>query len=350
MRAAAESARIAGFSPIAIDQYGDRDTIAAAKQWYSLDDLRSGKLTLATISNDFTGVPVAIVGGLSDGYRWLETVCHRFRGANPELFELVDQPEFLKETAFRASVAFPETRVAGQVIGGRAQMSWLIKQRSSCGGLGVRYCTEPLGSNDSYLQKRVCGRICGASYLSDGRGSVLLGVCRLLKRRIGNLPFVFAGAIGPIEMTPSVRDQLNRLGDAFVTMTGLSGPFNIDVVINDSGVTLLEVNPRWSSTMEIVERSWSDAVEEPCSMFEPLENWKCRRQNPGLDPYLKRIVFARRDRTVSPSDFDGRETGERWDWKDIPNQTTLVKRHEPLATIIAPMDKISLRDAFRVSI
>jgi predicted ATP-grasp superfamily ATP-dependent carboligase len=364
VRAAAESARRAGFAPIAIDQYGDRETIAASDRWHPLCEVRRVG-TAPGLGNGLPPeVPVAIVGGLDGGFSWLKVDRSRFWGADPELFDQTDGPEFLSELADLAAVAFPETRVQADTRSqGIARQGWLIKQRSSCGGLGVRYDrvwkgrdlsgegNQPIPT-DAYLQKMVPGSACGASFVADGRRAHLLGVCRLLKKRIGQLPFVFAGAIGPIGLEPSIQEKLVRLGDAFVAMSGLVGLLNVDVVIDHGEVSLLEVNPRWSASMEIVERSWSEASGEDCSMFDRITDW-VRRLDLGRDdlkPFLKRIVFACKDQLVSSSDFDAGEATGCWIWKDVPNQETLIKRHEPAATMIARLDRISIREAFRMDI
>lgn len=353
VRAAAESARRAGFSPIAVDRYGDRETVQAADSWHPLDDIRSDE-SAAQFDRIVGGnTPIAIVGGLDGGYRWIPRSCRNFWGADPAVFLLCDQVDFLRDLAARAEVLFPKTLAKGVTRPG-----WLLKRRSSAGGLGVTVCREKIDiPADASLQVPVRGRVCGASFLGLGDHAVLLGVCRLLKKRIGRNPFVFAGALGPIALQDSVLDSLKRLGQAFVDSTAIRGPFNADVVIGRGGVTLLEINPRWSASMEILEQSWIELMTEPCSMFDEPQQWIHRIEAAGVDPtrvrtpaetFLKRVVFARSDRTVSAEDFDVHRSDARWVWKDVPDRPVAVKRSEPLATIIARLDRLTLRQAFRI--
>jgi predicted ATP-grasp superfamily ATP-dependent carboligase len=355
VRAAAESARRAGYCPIAVDLYGDRETRVAAERWHSLADFREAVETQGRIADGHGNCPVAIVGGIDGGYDWLRNVPNPFRGAAPQMFAQSDGPEFLCNLADHASVAFPEFRCSGP-----AREGWLIKRRFGSGGMGVQYCRDrnPI-ADDCYIQEPVRGRVFGASYLGDGRQAILLGVCRLLKKRIVPLPFVFAGAIGPIKLTQPLVQAFKRLGDAYLAAVPMVGPFNIDVVVEGTSVTLLEVNPRWSGSMEILERAWSERLDRPCSFFEDPSQWERWTEQDRLDraqsfaaphTYLKRIVFARRERVVCPADFERCVGKGRWIWKDVPSSATRIRRREPIATLIARTDRLSLPAAFRVGV
>ncbi|QDV41351.1 ATP-grasp domain protein [Stieleria neptunia] len=356
VRAAAESARMAGFSPIAVDHYGDRETLAAALRWYRLDDFLDSGQPRPLDCTVPEPAPIAIVGGLQGGYGWIGPTRLPFFGASPEQFLTCDRPEFLSDLAARAAVRFPETRCSGAAIRG-----WLVKRRGSSGGLGVSY-SAGVGDipENTILQRPVRGRICGASFFGLGDRAILLGVCRLLKKRIGPHPFVFAGAVGPIPLNAALVESLRRLGNALCCVSPLLGPFNIDVVLHHDAVTLLEVNPRWSASMELVERAWGAAWDEPCSMFDGSADWIRRLEQvppgradarPWNHAFVKRVLFARSDRRVVAADFDRQGGGAaHWVWKDVPQRPTDVRRHEPLATLIAPLQRMSLRQAFRVMV
>ncbi len=355
VRAAAESARIAGFSPIAVDHYGDRETRAAAERWYRLDNFLNSEQPRPLDCTVSEPAAIAIVGGLQRGYRWIGPTRLPFWGASPEQFLTCDRPEFLSVLAAQAAVRFPETRCAGA-----APRGWLVKRRGSSGGQGVSY-SDGAGDipENSILQRPVRGRICGASFLGLGDRAMLLGVCRLLKKRIGPYPFVFAGALGPIPLNVARVESLRQLGDAFCCASPLVGPFNIDVVLQDDTVTLLEVNPRWSASMELVERAWGKLLGEPCSMFDDSADWIRRVEQdwpsqfgvgPSQHAFVKRVLFARADRRVVAADFDRQPSADRWVWKDVPHRPIDVRRHEPLATLIAPLERMSLQQVFRVMV
>lgn len=355
VRAAAESARRAGFDVIAVDEFGDRETLDVARHWESLVDLADADAWRRFETNFEPSAKIAIVGGSRRGFDWIRSAPTRFLGLSPKWFERCDGPAYLKSLAASAGVGFPEIRPIDSDAAG-----WLIKKRPSSGGLGVRYHDGRWGQphlRGCFAQRPVAGKVLGISYVGLGDRAVLVGACRLLKKRLGPFPFVFAGAIGPLIPAPAVRQRLQRLGDAFVQASGITGPFNVDVVQNGETIWLLEINPRFSASMEIVERAWGDWLGEPVSMFDAAAAWIRRidRANRASDSelrsqrgYLKRVVFASRSQTVSPRDFGGASRDDRWCWKDVPARPMAVERHDPVATMIAPLDRLSLREAFRV--
>ena len=351
VRAAAESAVAAGFRVIAIDRFGDRGTHAAAEHWISLEEFRSqgfgvaiGERTLRDLVAE--GFRLSIVGGINTGYRWIDPQGATFLGAEPGLLEVSQRPEFLAAIAERARVGFPETFLASEVPDTLAnEKDWFLKKLDSSGGFGVRRYDSAVSVNpDTYLQRRHCGRVVGATYLADGREATFVGASRLLQTRLGALPCVFCGAIGPVPLSPDVRQDLISLGNAFVVETGSCGPMNIDVIVGRTGrVTLLEVNPRWSASMELVERSWQERLDRTCSFFDPGPHWRSciKREAIEGDPsrrafpvYLKRIVFAESNRTLLPDAFKV-SCPDSYVWKDVPVEPTRVNRHEPVATLIA---------------
>ncbi|MCO8123245.1 ATP-grasp domain-containing protein [Stieleria sp. TO1_6] len=366
VRSAAESARRAGFQPIAWDRYGDRDTRAAAEHWLPLDSsptpssLRESLRKLDQIGA--TNTPLQIAGGLHGGYDWLRDCRRKFLGADLECISRTAEIEFLAPLAAHARVAFPESvrlsPISGPASGHPMPGRWLVKRSSSSGGLGVRWqAVQPSPSHGSLqhasiLQRFTSGRAVGVSYLGDGNQAICLGACRLITRRFGDLPFVYTGAIGPLKLCDAVTQQLRRIGDAFVKHWRFVGPFNADVILQAESVSLIEINPRWSGSMELIERSWSETLGEPCSLFESPAIWQARlhrrcADTPAPPRFLKRVLFARRTQWVSPLECDQRAARSRWQFKDVPNQPTKIVAGQPIATLIAPLTQTNLPDLMR---
>ena len=259
VRSATESARRAGFAPIAVDAFGDRETLRSAVSWSAIDSFGETELVRSLEAGAIGDVRLAIVGGLDGGYqRWAGLRCP-FHGAGPSVFDQCDGPEFLRELARQAKVCFPET-INDEPP--RNEAGWLVKRRFSCGGLHVRTRGETPRALNEYFQRFQRGRVVGASFLATGEDAILLGVCGLFRKRLGRRPFVFAGAVGPLRFPDSVIRRIQAIGDAFVARFPFVGPFNIDLVIRRDQVMLLEVNPRWSGSMELLERSWSTKLDE----------------------------------------------------------------------------------------
>ena len=111
--------------------------------------------------------------------------------------------------------------------------------------------------------------------------------------------------------------------------------------------------------MESIERAWTDRLGHPCSFFDLHADWLNRIDAMGharahcwsnQQAYLKRDVFARRDRLVLPGAFDQMKSSGQMVWKDVPSRTMPVRCGEPIATLITRLDRVSLRRAFRVMV
>jgi len=289
------------------------------------------------------------------------------RGAAPENFAQAERLQQLREVARRAGIGFPPTLAIGSKVAstrvfmhGEPQhraTRWLVKRRGSCGGLGVTWFdrSDPL-PGDGLLQQHLPGKPYGATYVSDGRTAVWIGLSRLLTRSLDGRPFVYAGCIGPLTACPAVADSLRRLGAAIVAATGIAGPLNADVIIDGETVSLLEINPRYSASMEVVEASFRDSVDPASSFFDPADRWRSRLPtSPELTPapkvsplFLKRVLYAGSPGRLSPQDFPQRREDADWYWKDVPSQPAQIAAGEPGATLIARLDRISLRRGFRI--
>ncbi|KAA5546916.1 ATP-grasp domain-containing protein [Roseiconus nitratireducens] len=366
VRAAAESARRAGYAPVAVDGFGDRETLVACDAWHPIDAFCGGsgnprEREDAQTPGDTGGqdcfakavspeTPVIIGGGLVSGFRWLESCPRRFLTATPRQIRSLQSLPILRRIAHEAGARFPQTVSRTDAFAPSSSGRWgrwLTKNAVSCGGLGVRWHDhanpQPDRDGASYIQAYVSGRLVGASYLTDGERSLCLGTCRLLRTRIGDRPFVFAGAFGPIELPSDLQSRIEALGSAVVRQCRqdpkigpIRGPFNIDLIVNQGRVTMLEVNARWSGSMELVERTWSESLDLPCSLFDPVDLWLERlRTYPKCshDYTLKRICFARRRLRFDPSRFESL-TVPNAHLTDTPGGPTSFDPGEPVATLI----------------
>ncbi len=138
---------------------------------------------------------------------------------------------------------------------------WLVKPFCSGGGYGIfRYTAEmtPPAQQDFYFQEFAQGAIFGASFTAmDGR-TELHGICQHRESTNPDLPFRYEGSIGPLDIDRRVRDWSRKIGDLLAAVFNLQGWFGIDFVFRaESGdCRLLEVNPRFTFSMELIDRRW----------------------------------------------------------------------------------------------
>jgi predicted ATP-grasp superfamily ATP-dependent carboligase len=81
---------------------------------------------------------------------------------------------------------------------------------------------------------------------------------RQLINRGGGL-FYYKGNIVPLEIGESMDyehliSKINDLAGCLTLCFGLKGVNTVDFILNSEGVWVLEVNPRWSASVELIER------------------------------------------------------------------------------------------------
>lgn len=359
VRSAAQSAGRAGFCVTGIDLFGDTDTQKACHRHFRFQQ----EGDLEHIVQACAGVPVIRVGGLGSHdllFRRLAEVSETIGPPQWVCDQLRDLTR-LRKLAASAGMRFPATFDHSKSVGDvsrEANGQWLRKQRDSCGGLGVRWHSEQQQvTPQEYLQKWIPGRSYGATLISDAVQARLLGVCRSLFTRHPSRPFVYAGSMGPVEVSPAVARSLCRLGRHVVATTKLRGLLNVDFLIDRSGAAwLLEINPRWSGSSELIERRlmdqhpsnskeslfgrWIDALGkgtpsvkgEPDMLFDRSATTSNRSSM-----HLKRVVFARVGMRFDRCKFS-ELIGNNQSLHDVPRDGTIIAQGDPVCTVITSIE------------
>jgi predicted ATP-grasp superfamily ATP-dependent carboligase len=363
-RAAAASAVRAGFQPLAADLFADAD------------------LRRIATSTRVSPYPE----GFIDWLRALEPPAWMYTGALENHPELVDQmawiapllgnpgdvlarirsPWELANALRSAGLLFPETRATN---GGLPQDgTWLTKTYRGASGSGVRVLLRETGrqvdketrresrrepaakspclpvslSPCLAYQRRMDGTPCAAVYVAAAGAATLLGITRQLigEPWLGSHRFQYAGSIGPWPVSAAARDALTRIGNVLADRFDLAGLFGVDFILNGDEVWTLEVNPRYTASVEIVERctgaSAIAAHVDACRESE-IRNPKSGIRNPMS--HGKAILFAKRDIVIS-SEFADYTMSEalRKPWPamaDVSSAGTPIENGRPILTIFA---------------
>jgi predicted ATP-grasp superfamily ATP-dependent carboligase len=175
-------------------------------------------------------------------------------GNSAEVLSRVRDPWRLSRALAEAGLAFPP--LARSAAGGQ----WLVKPLRGSAGLGVRRATAGdlrERPRRTILQQFIEGASCSALYVAAGGRAVLLGATRqLLGSDFGlTSEFLYAGSIGPLVLRPDEHAKLQRLGDLLAEQFRLVGLFGIDFIRTPAEIWLLEVNPRYTASVEILERT-----------------------------------------------------------------------------------------------
>jgi predicted ATP-grasp superfamily ATP-dependent carboligase len=109
----------------------------------------------------------------------------------------------------------------------------------------------------SYLQEYVEGEARAALYAAAPEGTRLLGVTRQLVGEpwLHAAPFRYCGSVGPLPLGATERANLERLGDVLAAGCGLRGLFGVDGVWRDGAFWPVEVNPRYTASVEVIEHA-----------------------------------------------------------------------------------------------
>lgn len=340
-RPLAVSAARAGYGVTAVDAFGDLDLrkVAEVIRVRGPRTSRGSALAMAIAAEQLPATSVAYTSNFENYPDAVTRLSHgRCLLGNPaEVLTRVRNPIELSRVVRRHGLMAPETRASAPTESTRG--SWLVKPRRSGGGHGIEPWSpgSPMPRH-SYLQKRISGIAGSVVFAANRSGSAVLGFSRQVvgDSRLGSHGFRYCGSLLGTPSTPLFPHQAELLEKAaelarVVTREfGLVGLNGIDFIARKGVPYLIEVNPRYSSSMELVERS------RGVSLFEVHVN-ACRGVLPrmpdqaGILTQGKAIVFARRDVVL----------GDTLPWThrawlaDIPHPGERIGRGHPICTVLA---------------
>src|SRR5262245_49383240 len=178
----------------------------------------------------------------------------RSRSRSPIVIERILRDAGLPALEVRRTDAAPPDR-----------FRWVRKPLRGSAGIGITLAV-PAGSitgtsaerrHRDYHQQFVDGTPMSGVFVR-ARGEVqLLGVTEQL---IGTSwldapPFRYAGNIGPVELPADTRQELVRIGAALGERCALVGLFGVDFVLHEGRPWVVEVNPRYTASVEVLERA-----------------------------------------------------------------------------------------------
>ena len=103
----------------------------------------------------------------------------------------------------------------------------------------------------SYYQREAPGVPMSVLFLANGVDVSLIGFNRLLFAASGDRPFVFQGAVGPVAFPQACADAVRQAVSRITRHVGLLGLNSMDFLFEDGRISVLEVNPRPSATLEL---------------------------------------------------------------------------------------------------
>lgn len=335
VRALARSALAAGLEVATIDGFGDRDLV----------EPRPAPVTHGTVA-PFDVARVLATAPASRRLAWTSTLenapgvlqalgsTRQVLGNGAAVVSRVRQPEVVSRVLAAHGLPTAQVFPAHAATAG----GMLRKPRASGGGHGVdRWLPgEPVG-DDAYLQEEVAGEPGSLLFLADGSEATPVMLTRQLvgEACFGASGYTWCGNLAGPGVLPR-QDELAASAAATAAVLtralGLRGLNGIDFIARGGEAVVIEVNPRWTASVELAERAMGVSlfpahVRASAGELVPLEPWRARVVG-------KAVVYATDARVMGTTDS--------WlvqrDIRDVPPSGSTTPAGAPVCTVLADGD------------
>jgi predicted ATP-grasp superfamily ATP-dependent carboligase len=168
----------------------------------------------------------------------------------------------------------PRVAVSPQVVPRAGE--WLVKPLHSAGGSGIRpfrseiiTATQEGNERPVFFQEYIRGAPVSAVFVATDGEAVLLGATKQLLARSwrkaldfgagqvnhGSTDFHYAGSVGPIMLSDHLFQQAEKIGSVVAAACDLVGLFGVDLVMAEDVLWPVEINPRYTASIEVLERA-----------------------------------------------------------------------------------------------
>jgi predicted ATP-grasp superfamily ATP-dependent carboligase len=334
----AEAAAHDGYRVIALDAYGDADTLRAASRWLPIGTAGrtlDAERTLAALESlkdepeligwvagsDFECEPELLTRAAQ---------CLPLIGTAPADVARLRDPAVFFAALDRLGLPHPQVRLEAPA----QPEGWLRKLGRGSGGWHIRRAGDRFSSDPSrspYYQREQAGQPMSALFIGNGRGARLVGISDLIVRPLGALPHVYRGAVGPVELP---FEQLAQVQDAIDRLTAhfsLRGLASLDFLQTDAGISLLEINPRPSGSLALYLALWPlmRAHVEAC-LHDRLPLLKAA---PPETVRGTELLLARKAFTIDAAQAEA--LAARKDCHDLPAAGDRFESGDPVCTLSA---------------
>lgn len=339
VRAAAQSALAAGFEVVAADLFADHD-LAAICPATRIDRYPDGLADWLTDQS----VDAWFYTGALENYPKLVDQMARIAplwGAAGETLRRARDPLVLAGLFGGAGVGFAETLPIG--VSPPPTGDWLAKTYGHSAGVGVwRYGEHPAKAR-VYAQRYVGGSQRSAVFALADEQCVLLGVTEQLLSSGSDAAraFSYRGSVGPIACSQAVDGQLTVVGEVLRNELGLRGVVGVDFIEADNAMVVIEINPRWTASIEVLERATGRSAFDLHAQCFAIGGFSGQRIPPwrqaghGETTCGKQVLFAERDVVVSTALAEW-ATAEAHAGRlaDLPSAGQAINAEQPVCTVL----------------
>lgn len=344
-RAIATSALRSGCDFITLDYFGDRDQKEEVENYSLSRDFQTGfsskNLLEASRRLDFEGL--VYISNLENDPKMVDRMAqgHKLLGNSPQTLRQVRNVNTLRSFFQNGNMKFPATILTDEALP-KGSVHWLCKVAKSGGGHRITSWKGEAPAGGQYLQEYIDGIPCSASFVANGKDCRLIGISEQLigENRLGAHGFSWCGNIFPLSLPPEVlhplMDMIRAAAEMLTRSFNLKGLNGFDFVLytHKSSFTpyLLEVNPRYTASMELIERAVGLNLFQAHvrSFGGELPSFSLAGNLSGLPFYAKGIVYAEKDALI-PDTFGWKAKGRR----DIPFPGERILKRHPICTVFA---------------
>jgi predicted ATP-grasp superfamily ATP-dependent carboligase len=346
-RAVAESAARAGFDVAAVDAFGDLDQHPAVDSIAlpangsrpfsaraAVDAARAVAADAAVYLSPFENHPKQVQRLGERTALW---------GNRPDVLTRARNPFLVAQALRAAGLPTPDVRSSTNAPNRSDDDStWLRKPLHSGGGHRVESWPRTTVPRGYYLQRFIRGVPGSIVFVAAGRDVVPLGVSRQLigDQAFGAAGFRYCGSILAQAGDPQFSgdepliDAMVAAARAMTAAFGLVGVNGIDFIASGDVAYAIEINPRWCSSMDLVEQAYAVSIFElharACAdlALPEFDMRAARRRGRAVG---KAIVFARQR-------VEARAT-DRWladaTVRDVPRPGARIDAGGPVCTVYA---------------
>lgn len=337
VRALAFSCLRAGLEPWCLDCFADYDLVEQCQAQL----LKTGypESALHLLAQAPMG-PVLYTGGLENYPQFLEQVQELLpiagiTGASlKKCRDVADWSEFLGRKGLRVPKVLPSG------VPPLKQLLWLAKPEKSGGGKGI-FKSQTAAEPGYFLQEFIKGQSKSAIFCFGMEGPRLLGTSLQIPPQewLHSTQFQYSGNIGPLEPCLKEKQELEQIAHHLTEYCQPKGLLNLDYILAGDRVVPLEINPRYSASMELIEYSTGQSLI--CQHLE-ASGWHhlATHESPTLPQsmlLLGKAIYYSPAPFKFPASFKGySQKKDCWqipEFADIPHPNQKIEANQPVLTI-----------------
>lgn len=343
-RALAQSAVRAHQEVVAVDYFGDRDLRRIVATHSTRDFGMAANLkSLVKVARRLETDAVVYTASFENHPRAVKRLARGrdLLGNAPDVLRRVRDWTALRSFCHENGIRYPTTLKAGEESRATTSCVWLRKPVKSGGGHDITPWNRRAIDRNHLLQSQVDGVSASAAFVADGRKAIVIGVTEQLVGLpgLGARGFTWCGNLLPLEDEASagsmLRSEIGRIASLLAAHFGLCGVNGFDFIVGQDTdgspwPYLLEVNPRYSASMELMEAALGRSIYE--MHFEGLAGRLPAAPVPAAlhGCRAKGVVYAKQAVRV-PNTDEWLEGGIQ----DVPFSGERIDAGHPVCTVFA---------------